>query len=333
MAGTIDVGGVTLRYADDGTGSSIFRVASNLDNTRIDATYKIDSNWDARQDVLAALRGQCAYVHVGALSGPHLPYSSSGKGYITRTLPHLMPETFKHLFGPFAGTYRSWLYCTHAGYRGRTARENLTTPTLPGHADTLIDVQYEGLPYNVLPAADVARVSDGISWPVDESWFFKGEFKRWVSTPTPKEKTRVEWAKAGAWIWVDNGLLVTKGLPIIYKNFEYVMTWHQVPVANIPWKSILYLTGRSNEARFAQCDAETLVFDSPAFTGHRDLGGTRICDISYTFTWHPRGANYFPDPMRGFRFFEVVARDLSANKPYPPGNFRMLFRPEPEISD
>lgn len=321
MAGEFILDGNTFRYWDEG-GSIKFGVASNLENTRLDTTYKLDSNWASRATALTSLRGTLAYAHVGDLPVGLAVYSSSGKGYIRRILPHQSIENGA-----------KWLYCTQASYRGHVARENLVELNLPGAAEAIIDATYEGQPYNHALDAAMARGSDGVAWPVDESWFVGGEFKRYVSMPTPKEKTRVEWGKAGTWKWVDTDRIATMGKPILYKNLEYVITWHQVPVANIPWNSITYLTGKCNEARFAVFSSESLVFDSPSFTGHRNIDGQRICDINYTFTWHNNGANFFPDPERGFRFFELIASDLSGRKPYPPGNFRMLFRPEPAISD
>lgn len=313
MGGFFDLAGVRYKYQDQ-NGSSRFSVASNLENTRIDLAYKIEG-WDDRKSVLSRLRGTVQYVHIGGAFGAY-----GSKGYLARTLPHQSPE-------------HTWLYCTSATYRGQTARDELKTPSIPGAAETIVDTVYEGVPYNLAQDALMVRTSDGLNWPVDESWFVDGEFKRFVSMGSPKEKTRVEWGKGGTWKWVGTDRVATVGYPIIYKNLEYVITWHAVPVANIPWFSIGYLQGRSNESRFAQATVETFVFDSPSFTGHRAVDGKRICDINYTFTYQPRGANFFPDPKRGFRFFELVATDGSGTKPYPPGNFRMLFRPEPALSD
>lgn len=253
-------------------------------------------NWDLRKDARAALLGGTEYMKP----------PGSQFGYLSRTLPHRYEDE------------EDWLWCKRVPVEPEISREDAGPGTGPGALYAIFRAHYEARPYELLDDADVI-----VAGFPDES-----SLKRFISRPPHRSKDRTLLTKGGGWKWVDNNRTIPTAIPITINESEFTLVWHQIPIANIPWTAITDLWACTNSLTFNNYTAGKLVFIDVAFKEcPRLTDGTLAVDIHYTFAKKPKGANFFPDPDRSYRFFEVVAADGSGNKPHTAGDYRSLFRP------
>jgi hypothetical protein len=316
MAGSFTLEGTEFAWNDTGEGA-MHSVRSNNENVRVEATFRIKNAdpYSRRGVALRALRDTVEYVPTAA------------GGYLRRKLPHSHPEAVPILGFP--------VYCVDAGYSGQIAKTSALT--VPNHYELLVTANYEGLPYKLVEDAAMRRTSDGVSWPVDESWFFSGHFKRFVSiTPPAKNKHRVDTFKGGDWKIAEGpkaGERVLQATFIHRHETEYSVTWHHVPIANIPMASIELCQGRLNNAKFMWFATETLRFDAWGWRPVTMVDGVLACDITYVFTHNPFTHNRFPIPRDGGTRRRLVSASDGTTTPYLTANFRRLLRPELPVSD
>lgn len=322
MGGTFTLEGTEFAWKDSGE-AAMHKVRSAPENTRIEATFRVKNvdPYSRRGFAISALRDKVTFHEM-----PNM-LLSLGQGYLERKLPHQHPES--------AGILGFPVYCVDAGYEGHVAKASALQ--VPNHAELLVSANYEGLPYKIRSDAATARTSDGLPWPVDESWFSDGHFRRFVSvTPPAKNKHRVDTFKGGDWKIADGP---HAGEPIIQATFihrhetEVSITWHHVPIANIPYRAIEDCQGTVNNARFMTFSTETLRFDSWSWKPLTMVDGMLACDLTYVFTYNPGLHNRFPIPRDGGTLRRLVSRADSTMNVYSKTNFRRLLRPEPAVSD
>lgn len=242
------------------------------------------------------------------------------KGYLKRTLPHAHPE------GESLPGADSWFYCKEVVYRGHVPR-NTEEPGRPGHVDALLRATYEGMPYELLEDSEMAGSTvaegGGIALPVDE-----GLLKRYISH-TSRNRTRVLHAAGTTWTFEGTARPVTSPTFIEVHDVEHLITWHQVPYANIPWASIRATLNKYNDAALGRWPVQTIIFADFGIKLIRLTDGTRAADVTYTLLEKPYGVNHFPDPDNAWTFTRVVARADGTTTPYRPANLKTLFVPLP----
>lgn len=305
MAGDITIGGVPCTYKDPGDGP-LYELTANKESTRADQTYYC--SWAGRIGVHNAILGTVAFsAQAGAIV----------KGYLGRTIPHQHPE-------------KTWLYGTDAGFKPYIARFS-TDANLPAGDLAIMHAIYDSRSYNIVPDISMGRLSDGVNWTVDESWWTGGSFKRYVTTMPPVDKFRVWHAKGGTWRFTDTTNVFANGSFFTITETLHSYVWHAVPVANVPWLSIQAARRSTNLDRWNQFPPQTVVFDGYSLSKpYRPFpDGILVCDITYNFTEKPYGANNAPDYRRGWRFFPIASSaGLTPYTVIDSQYFRNLFRPE-----
>lgn len=249
--------------------------------------------------------------------------------YLQREAPHAYIEG------------EGWLYAKEVSIDPEATRP--PTGVYVNAECATLRVDYTSYRFNLLTDAEIV----GAGGYPDEA-----TLKRYVRIPPPKPKDRVYAAKGGVWKWVDRTtrIRVAAGPPAVfeigpapvvdgtfipYTETEQSITWMWVPVKNIPWSAIAACKNCCNDNPPASATPlffvwpdQTVIFKDHSWEEITLPGGIPGVNITYLFAHKPNGANYFPDPDRGFSFHGIIAADGSTRRPYQKAIFENLFRPE-----
>jgi hypothetical protein len=303
----------------DGTGTKIF-----------------DVNWADRQQALFQILGFSWRDTVFTVPR------------IRRYLPEYQPDfTWTDFGGSGAGSLNPWLTASKASSQGKGERgfktvdvtnvpgEDAETPAkdTPKYKIARITVQYDFLPYDLLPDTSVTLVSFADPAPPYDSAPPAGYSEFPSGTPMGRfigfeRKPAAEYLSIPATVnskdpnnqtlvWSDNvnptpPNLTRVGKPFpgnvgyIVGNIDFKFTWYQVPFDAMPNNTIASTIGRVN------LRPVTLPGGSPttalpgqllliAVDTHRTGSpyGNRLWNIDYTMRYNPRGHNNFYDFVSG----------------------------------
>lgn len=269
---------------------------------RLNITYRVP--WKDRKAARIALLGGVAFRTVAGGTGPGMT------GYFNRKLPHASIEG------------DGWLFCTQVDPDPEITLD--PDDEYPNAQYATLRCVYAGLPYECVADSDVNVL--GTEVPVigvpDES-----RLKRYVSLMPVKDMDRVLQAKGSGWRFQITLTTLRQGLFIPIQQMEKVYCWHQIPYDNIPWAYIKSCKHKSNNAVFDGADIGTLIFKKYNLETVRLPDGTRAVNLFYHFEYTANGANFFPDPDRGYDYYPVESTSIPGRLPYPLVNFANLFRP------
>jgi hypothetical protein len=281
-----------------------------LDDSRITVQYRIP--WEDRFIARDLLLGRTT---VGNAPSAHLK----------RTLPHKWLEDVSA-----SGPPENTIYAVRVS--NTVGLEKLDQPDCYAYA--VITVVYEGLPYDVVPDADIINSTSGVT---DES-----SLKRWVELGDRSTDGRILQSFGLGLIYCnqndvpDNSRAVRDGAPFPYFEQTLSLVWHQVPRNVVPWTLYSEMTNKMNQSAFGAAELcgvyppRTLLFAgaTPVFT--RLPNQTRAINVKLKFRHNPRRWDYLPDPAADFQWRRVVMRHRPNNVQrtlFEEDDFQKLFRP------
>jgi hypothetical protein len=240
-----------------------------------------------------------------------------GASYLSRNVPHPHPN-----FSPL-------MHCEGfsqvQGSRpiGTPSQDNVKTGCFE---EALVTANYWVPPYEI-EKDSVVLGADGYP---DES-----TFKRYISgTRKPIGKLQTI-PKYGPLVWNDGTPADnTATVPLFEQDVS--VTWHQIPIAAIPWDFINELYGKTNASEFGSetsiiglYPAETLVMGSAEPTYYRQSTGDWAADLTYRLRYYPNGANKFLRIRKGYApKWDFVWFDAAKTKPlFESADYSMLLRP------
>jgi hypothetical protein len=196
--------------------------------------------------------------------------------------------------------------------------------------DDLIDAEYAHLKceYGCMPydlAEDTSIINPTIGGPDEAS------LSRYVSNPPSKSRARMMTMRGRTWRWkgVVPERVVADGHPIPFTDGQFTKKWHQIPIINVPWSAIFSTLNCTNQEVFDWCPAGKCLFTDYSYEEITLPGHVRAVNLIYSFIYKPSGANFFPDPDRGYTHYEIESRDGAGSPVFPTADYNALFRPVP----
>ena len=291
-------GAIPVNYPDGSPGMAVYDRIDNEKGKQLVVGYRVPD--ELRIAARRVLRGGLIYT---------------GPGFISRTLPHSIDwdEPAENVA----------LYCQDVtGKPGGPLRDslaiNIANP--PVHTDANLTVTYTSRKYQLLTDAEVTSGGQ------------QNELLRYIAYPPPRVKDVVRTGKGATFVWEGTVPLrdCIDALFITDAEIEWPITWLQVPIEAIPWRIIQDYMNSTNSVAFSRYQFLPLnrcVFSGLGIEDITLPNGREGANVTYCFTTKNHGANEFPDKERGFRFFPLLAKDLSGNRPHVAKDHRNLFKP------
>jgi hypothetical protein len=300
-----------IEFVEHVPGSPIENLETN--STRV--TRMLDCAWDESLTFADKLLGY-----------PTVMTGTGGVKYISRLTPAHHPDFLDPKGNPFVFVTRI-PKLEGLGFRDKTADDTSQ------YEKARLTVVYETLTYEVLEDSEVHTA--GVP---DES--------RLLRFVTVRVKPYAEFLTLprGALKWVATGQpSVNFGLPLLVPTFQVDITWHLVPLSNIPFINISDALGTINDAAFVtplgSFPAGTLLMLVPDINPVRSALGDRLYDIEYHLKYKAPIAggggdhNYFlrptgDAPPNDLVWTQVTRDGLSGGtKLYRSTDFKKLFKP------
>lgn len=282
------------------------------DNLRVTVQYFVDEINVSGPPTLEAMTALLGYTRIANLNG---------QNYYSRVTPHT-PDWHPDLNGK--------VYCkqiTDAKPLGALTKAVAGDP--PRFTSYLLTTVYERLPYDVLEDAEVKiheHPDTNVATPCEAA------DERYMSIDE-KDASQTLLSRGGCLIWknaVDgNGSprVVDVGQPVFIPITEMVVTWYGVPKFLFPEDALNAARGKVNSHTVLRRAPGTLLFRNwsteSVIMGNREKG----YNVKMNLHHYPNGANYYPDPERGWGFYPTARRSTGADGPYDSYNFIRIFWP------
>jgi hypothetical protein len=194
--------------------------------------------------------------------------------------------------------------------------------------EALFDIQYSSRPFQVLTDKElqdrIRLLPGGGGLYPDES-----SLLRYVSIQTQGAgKTERIPPNAASLKWVGNPpdppaarRPMNNSCVVNLVEGQVQITWYQIPVEMVPWRSIFVCLGCTNEDALGPFPAKTLVLQVPKIgVPYRMATGEFAVDVLYNFLWKPFGANAFlrwdaisDDGLTSGPQYQLATRDGTAD--------------------
>lgn len=289
-------GEVQLTYPD--VGGIKYRPSFGVEGHKFPVTYYC--SWTNRFAARRILLGKTEFVDFG----------NPQYGYLSRRPPHAHEEMEGKCFCRQVDI-EPWLTLNPPDSAGTTEAPNATR--------AILTCLYDRPDYEILPDTDPSVLVGGFP---DES-----TLKRYISIPQPKNQNRQIPVRGGGWKFEDTGITVSDTTVINVTDEEILLTWRQIPVANYPRAQVSLRLNTTNDDTFFTYPANTLVLMGVTYENISLPDFSRGLNVTFVLAYKKGGANSYPDADRGHRFFPVIARDGSGNRPYTSSDFKFLLRP------
>lgn len=315
---------------NDGDGHSIKLLELVKDPVSPEEEYRTDGTqavrtylceWEERQMAARALIGF-----------PRIKGTGSGR-WLYRKVPHHCEDFLNESGQPY-------LYATQipkcVGYGVPTQGPMISNQDAAIHRYAKLTVLYETLTYDILEDSEVTT-RDGNGNP------FEAGIERYV-TPQVGPQAQYLTLPQGAFNFVGLGTPVLGQPGLIVPNYDFSLTWHQIPQAAVATRlfnrtletpDIDLCLGKVNKVAFCGCRPGTLLLVAAALKRQRSAFGDRIFDIEYRLKFFnpgddqndddtPAGHNHVyaskisTGDVTLVGYYEVATTGKAADTPDPP---------------
>lgn len=242
-----------------------------------------------------------------------MPAAAGQPAYFARALPHALPKA-------------PWLFATDiVRTEGRVPRGK-DSNGMARYDWAFLWTQYTKLFCEVLPDTDsrVVSLTPGVTVPDD--YRLARFFRKRRHNATLFMSNRV-----GGWRFLDTDRAVPLEVPWRIPRLRLLLTWLNIPIANLNESGINALYGTTNAKDFAGFPPESCLFNSADWPDYRPIPGRNGLQVDVVFdivafnktyvrttdtgiiTGYPNGPNFQPDTARFNRSFEV-GRKLAGNQ-------------------